>query len=281
MIDLNDYNYKVGFVSNHSIYKNPLETIEDQKTTDFINYYSQNGEDGVLEKIFDVLDIKEGTFINGGCDDIYDHSNVRRLVSLFGWRGLFIEPNLKMLEQGRNYLLNDERITTSGSEIKYHFHCGLLSQNKESERIGNIIEKYYADKNLFDLVTLHIDSYEYWVLEDFLKGHYDAKVILIGYNFSRDDSVTVPKESPPKIGHQSITDNFYSASAPALTKLAKEYGFQLVSVCKPNNLIFVHKRFNKNLFKVCDPLEKKDYFWEGDSYTNNRRKYVTDGWVKV
>lgn len=265
--------HRSGFVDNHCIYKD----TEKSKITDFNNYYSQNGEDGVLEKIFEVLNINKGTFVNAGCDDIHDHSNVRRLISNYGWDGLFIEPSGDMLIKGRENLENDNRITDG----EFQFHHGFLSVNKNNERITNVLADYFIGETLFDLLTLHIDSYEYWVLEDFLKGHYDAKVILIGYNFSRDDSVTAPKESPPKIGHQSITDNFYSASAPALTKLAKEYGFQLVSVCKPNNLIFVHKRFNKNLFKVCDPLEKKDYFWEGDSYTNNRRKYVTDGWVKV
>ena len=56
MINLDDY--RCGYVENHCIYNE----VEDEKVTDFYNYYSQNGEDGVLEKIFEILDIKKGTF---------------------------------------------------------------------------------------------------------------------------------------------------------------------------------------------------------------------------
>ena len=107
MINLDDY--RCGYVENHCIYNE----VEDEKVTDFYNYYSQNGEDGVLEKLFEILDIKKCTFVNGGCDDIHDHSNVRRLVSTYGWDGLFIEPNEKMLSEGKENLENDERINNT------------------------------------------------------------------------------------------------------------------------------------------------------------------------
>ena len=268
MINLD--NHRSGFVNEHPHF------VEGSQVTDFKNYYSQNGEDGVLDKIFEVLNITKGTFINAGCDDIHDHSNVRRLITN-GWDGLFIEPNGGMLKKGQENLENDDRITDG----EFEFHHGFLSVNKDDERITNVISDYYIGETLFDLLTLHIDSYEYWVLEDFLSGHYDAKVILVGYNFSKKDSVSAPKDCSPKIGHKSVTDNFYSASAPALNKLAKQYGFQLIGVCKPNNLIFIHESFNDNLFKVYEPLEQTTYYWEGDSYTNQRRTHINEGWVKV
>ena len=45
MIKLDDY--QRGYAVNHSIFQNSDES----KITDFYNYYSQNGEDGVLENI--------------------------------------------------------------------------------------------------------------------------------------------------------------------------------------------------------------------------------------
>ena len=271
MINLDDY--RCGYVENHCIYNE----VEDEKVTDFYNYYSQNGEDGVLEKIFEILDIKNGTFVNGGCEDIHDHSNVRRLVSTYGWDGLFIEPNGSMLSVGKENLENDERINNTD----FNFHNGFLSINNDDERITDIIGDYYIGETQFDLLTLHIDSYEYWVLEDFLSGHYDAKVILVGYNFSKSGSVTAPKDCSPKIGHNQINDNFFSASAPALNKLAKKYGFELVSICKPNNLIFINQYYNEGRFKVYEPLKEEDYYWEGDKFTNKRRKNITEGWVSI
>jgi len=269
MIRLDDYTG--GFVDNHSHFR------EDSQLTDFENYYSQNGEDGILEKIFEELTITKGTFINAGADDINDHSNVRRLISFYGWDGLFIEPNRDMLEKGRKNLEKDNRI----KDGEFDFHIGFLSTNSDEERINNVLSNYYPTKTLFDLLTLHIDSYEYWVLKDFLDGDYNAKVILVGYNFSRIDEVTSPENCDPKIGHVSITDNFYSASAPALKKLMDNYDYQLVSICIPNNLIFVKKSLNNGLFEPYEQLKEEDYYWEMDDWTRSKRTLVNEGWVVI
>ena len=45
MINLD--NYRSGYAKKHYVYNE----VENAKVTDFVNYYSQNGEDGVLEKI--------------------------------------------------------------------------------------------------------------------------------------------------------------------------------------------------------------------------------------
>ena len=100
MISVDDY--RSGFVNEHSHF------VEGSQVTDFESHYSQNGEDGVLEKIFEILNISKGTFVNAGCDDINDHSNVRRLVSHYGWVGLFIEPSRALLENGRENLEKDK-----------------------------------------------------------------------------------------------------------------------------------------------------------------------------
>ena len=62
MIELN--NYRKGFVPKH-----PFNDINGE-ITDHQNRYSQNGEEGVLEKIFGILNITNGVFVNAGCDDI-------------------------------------------------------------------------------------------------------------------------------------------------------------------------------------------------------------------
>lgn len=274
MIKLDDY--RSGFTSEtHPFYEDGFSV------NDYKNSYSQNGEEGVLEKIFETLNIRNGLFVNAGADDINDHSNVRRLISFYGWDGLFIEPNGEMLKKGRENLSSDERINNA----EFDFHIGFLSTNKNEEKINNVLSEYYDKKTNFDLLTLHIDSYEYWVLEDFLKGNYDAKVILIGYNSSLKDSVTSPVDCNPKIGHVSVTDNFYSASGGALNKLATKYGYQLVSICKPNNLIFIKKDLNKNLFETYSDLKVSDYHWDSREWYDNmgikRRTMYESGWIKV
>lgn len=269
MIKLDDF--RDGFINKH-----PHNDIEGAHA-DYTERYSQNGEEGVLEKIFNTLGVSKGLFINCGCDDINDHSNVRRLISLFGWKGLFIEPNTPCLNKGIENIQNDIRIKNKNM---FQYHNGYLSINKEDEKIPNVISQYYVDEGLFDLVTLKIDSYEYWVLQDFLKSKYDTKVLLVGYNSSLTKCITAPKDCLPKLGHNSIRDNFYGASLPAIDKLMQSNGFELVSICRPNNLIYINKEVNNGQFKVYDNISEDDYYFEVKK-GHGTRYHVPEGWVEV
>ena len=269
MIKLDDF--RDGFINKH-----PYNDIEGAHA-DYTERYSQNGEEGVLAKIFDTLDISKGIFVNAGCDDINDHSNVRRLVSLFGWTGLFIEPNTPWLDAGHKNIENDTRIIDKNAFL---YHNGFLSINSEDEKLSNVISQYYIDEGLFDLLTLKIDSYEYWVLQDFLQSKYSAKVILVGYNSSLTDCVTAPKDCKPKLGHNSIRDNFYSASLPAIDKLMQSNGFELVSICRPNNLVYIHKQFNNGKFHVYDNISADDYYFEV-MQGHGTRTHIREGWIEV
>jgi len=268
MIKLDEF--RNGFINKH-----PYNDV-DGICADYFEYYSQNGEEGVLEKIFNTLDIHKGLFVNAGCDDINDHSNVRRLVSLFGWNGLFIEPNTPYLRLGQENIQKDDRIIDKNA---FYYHNGFLSINKEEERLPNIINQY-IDGEIVDLLTLKIDSYEYWVLQDFLQSKYNAKVILVGYNSSLTDCITSPKNINPKLGHKSITDNFYGASFTAIDKLMQSNEFELISICRPNNLIYINKQFNNGKFYVYDKVIEDDYYFEVKK-GHGVRQHIKTGWVTV
>ena len=130
-------NFRDGFINKH-----PYNTVSGH-IADYTDRFSQNGEEGVLEKIFNTLGVEKGTFINGGCDDINDHSNVRRLISFFGWNGLFIEPNTPWLDQGIKNIEKDYRIK---NKDVFQYHNGYLSVNKEEEMLSNVIKEYYVDE---------------------------------------------------------------------------------------------------------------------------------------
>ena len=263
--------YRNGFINNHP-YNNNKGVL-----ADFIERYSQNGEEGVLEKIFETLEINKGIFVNAGCDDINDHSNVRRLISLYGWYGLFIEPNTPWLNKGFENIQKDQRIKDKNV---FQYHNGFLSINKDEEKLSEVINQYYVDEGVFDLLTLKIDSYEYWVLQDFLESKYDAKVILVGYNSSLTRCITAPKDCAPKLGHNSIRDNFYSASLPAIDKLMNKHQYELVSICRPNNLIYINKQFNDGKFEVYNDVQVDDYYFEVKQ-GHGVRQHITDGWIEV
>ena len=53
--------------------------------------YTTTGNDGIIEKIFNILNIKNGHFVEFGAWDGIKGSNCRKLYE-DGWSGIFIEP---------------------------------------------------------------------------------------------------------------------------------------------------------------------------------------------
>ena len=56
------------------------------------NDYSQNGEDGILDHVFQALGVSRGTFVEFGAWDGIHFANCRRLWEQ-GWSGIFIESH--------------------------------------------------------------------------------------------------------------------------------------------------------------------------------------------
>ncbi|MEI8196914.1 MAG: hypothetical protein WCI73_13520, partial [Phycisphaerae bacterium] len=59
------------------------------------NVTSQYGEDGILQKIFEVLGIQRGTCVEFGAWDGKLNSNTYHLITQQNWRGLLIEGSAK------------------------------------------------------------------------------------------------------------------------------------------------------------------------------------------
>lgn len=57
------------------------------------NIHSQAGQDGIIEKIFKTLGVKNGNFVEFGAVDGILLSNCRKLYEE-GWSGVFIECNV-------------------------------------------------------------------------------------------------------------------------------------------------------------------------------------------
>src|SRR5208283_2047561 len=65
-----------------------------QKLIDFAsNVYSQNGEDGIVEKIFSIIGPNSKVCVEFGAWDGFHLSNSANLWSKKGWQGVLIELN--------------------------------------------------------------------------------------------------------------------------------------------------------------------------------------------
>lgn len=173
---------------------------------------SQNGEDGILEKIFEVLGIlNEGYYVEFGTES-GGECNTRYFREVYGWKGLLMDGNYE------NQAIN------------------LQKEFIHANNINQLLDKYNTPEN-FDLLSIDIDFNDFYVWQA-IEDRFKPKVVIIEYNASHlptEDRIVLYDEN----GGWDKT-NYFGASLLALSRLGREKGYSLVNTdMKGVNAIFV------------------------------------------
>jgi len=196
--------------------------------------YSQRGEDGVIECVLRELKISTGWCCEFGAWDGIHLSNVYNLISQ-GWAGVLIESDpVKFSELSWNM--------RKFKSVYCFNNCVTL----EPDTNLNAILSGCPIPCDFDVLSIDIDSYDYWVWASVV---YNPKLVIIEYNPNWDTKITVPYRNPPE---RYEWDQYFGASATALENLGCHKGYDLIGVIPHNNLIFLRKGLNRDLFKTVD-----------------------------
>lgn len=193
------------------------------------SYISQNGEDGVVEKLFDIIKPTSKYYVEFGAGDGHTWSNTKYFREKYGWTGLLMDckddvPSLN---------LHKEYITALN--------------------INNLFDKYRVPEDV-DLLSIDIDYNDFYV---FYALNYRPKVIIVEFNptFSADEDKVIEFDPYGKSGPFW----YRSASILAFSELAKRKGYLLVyRPLNSVNLIFVREDLIPDgvVFKNSDNLEK-------------------------
>jgi hypothetical protein len=201
------------------------------------NRYSQFGEDGILEKAFEVLSIREGYFCEFGAWDGKYLSNTFRLYEQ-GWSGCYIEglrDRFKQLEAN---------ITRPGVSCVNAFVAseGAYSLDAILQRVGAVE---------VDLMSIDIDSDDLAVWRAVKR--YRPKVVVIEYNQTIPCDVLY--ENPPgeNKGNSSL----------ALFRLAREKNYDLIATTD-TNLVFIDSDVNGGRFRSFSVFDHE--MWRGNRY---------------
>jgi hypothetical protein len=125
--------------------------------------YSSTGNDGIVEKIFQILDINDGLFVEFGAWDGVKGSNCRKLFEE-GWSGIFIEPQQdRFLTLKKNYLDHDNII------------CLSDAINNTNSKFDDVIRQH-IDRDI-DFCSIDIDGLDLEVFETF--SEFMPKVVCI------------------------------------------------------------------------------------------------------
>lgn len=180
--------------------------------------YSQRGEDVIIKSFFDILNIKQPSYVDVGANDPYFFNNTQLFYDL-GSRGINIEPNyeeyLKFEKKRKNdinlnigihdyygeanyYLTENNALNTfSKTEaVKYEKeHNVRIKEVKKMkvETLNNIFEKYNNNKAP-DILSVDVEGIDFEIISSINFMNFRPKIIcvetlnLIGGNLWRSNT---------------------------------------------------------------------------------------------
>ena len=180
--------------------------------------YSQNNQDGIIEKIFEKIGTKNSPPF---CIEFGFNSN-----TMNGGSGANI-ANL-VLNKKWDKLLLDGRY--ENKTINLHKHL-LYPDN-----IIDIFKKYKVPRNP-EYISIDVDSIDLWLFKAILESEYHPMLFSVEYNanFPIDYAITFPNNKSDRWEE----DRLYGASLKALYLVAKNYNYHLIAITRGLDLFFI------------------------------------------
>jgi hypothetical protein len=179
------------------------------------NVTSISGEDGIIEKIFEVIPPENKWCVEFGAWDGKTYSNTYHLMQERGWSGVFVEADpAKFRELTATYQGNTRA------------HCVNCFVHFEGENaLDAVLARAGAPKDL-DLLSIDIDGNDYHVW-DSLK-QFQPRVVIIEFNPTIPSSVEFiqPRDMSVQQGNSLLS----------LVKLGRQKGYELICVTDYNGI---------------------------------------------
>ena len=193
------------------------------------NVTSQNGEDGIIEKIIEVINNSNKWCVEFGCWDGKYLSNTFNLIENFGYSAVLIEGDTKKYEDLLKTYEGNKKV------IPINTYVGFDQENC----LDVLLETTEIPVD-FDVLSIDVDGNDYHMWE--AVNRYKPKVVVIEFN------PTIPKT----VEFVQPRDKFVTQgnSLLSIAKLGKSKGYELVSTTI-GNAIFVDSNYY-SLFDIDD-----------------------------
>ena len=190
------------------------------------NYYSQNGEDGVIDHLFDLLEINDGTMVEfGAWDGKYLSNTFYHYEKRKNFNMILIENELGKFRALEENFKNDKKVTCINVEVQ----TDPTSEHSLSRLLENNI---VGD---FQLLSIDVDGPDFKIWCSLDREKYKPKIVIIENDKWIYDSERVV-----------MYDDFDQA------------GYKLV--CVTGNFIFVRKEFYSLLQEEMDKDPDYHYY---------------------
>ena len=197
-------------------------------------FYSQNGEDGIIDFIVKKLNLRKPTFVEIGVGD-YSEANTRFLYETYYSKGLIIDN----IENFKEKVLKNISL--------WRGNLNVLEKNISPENINETLNKN-VDFDI-DIFSIDIDGLDYWVLDQ-IKAKI-SKVIILEYNsiFGHEKELVVPNLKNFDRTKAHYSNLYYGGSLKSYVSLMAKKGYYFLGVNRlRNNAFFINDDFSKNKY---------------------------------
>ena len=196
--------------------------------------FSQNGEDGIIDFLTKKLIVNKKIFIEIGCGNGLENNSTNLILN--NWMGFVcdIPHNIYLYNRFIKALQPSEKIQSLGIRVN-------------SKNIEEIAKKFLNyDTSFF---SLDIDSYDFFIMLEFLKEKIFPKIICVEYNsFLGKEPFTVKyKENFKRYIFDKDRGLYFGSSLEAWQILFKKYNYKFICVDKSGvNAFFILPEYFKN-----------------------------------
>jgi len=185
------------------------------------NVHSQSGEDGIIEKILEIIPHKDKWCVEFGAWDGFYCCNTAYLIEDKAYHAVLIEANRSKFNQLQENLSKNKNV------ILLNRFVGFEDENN----LDHILSTTPIPQD-FDFLSIDIDGNDYHAWK-FIKK-YIPKVVCIEFNPTIPTNIRFVQIADPSINQGS--------SLLSLVELGKEKGYELLSVL-PFNAFFVKSEY--------------------------------------
>jgi len=247
LIDLNDY--RKNIYHNYGLKECP--------------HYS---EDGVIEKIFTEIGLEEKPFIVEFGETRSLGTTTRAFRIGYSSRAMYFVGSIDFYSKILNILdvLKATLLTRNIKCLKFLMNMPFMFFVKPDNIVDlfdKILAKEVINRNNIDILTIDIDSYDYYIVKELLEHEYKPRLFIVEYNpnLPIDQALSYPNVEALS---QSNNRKVYGASYLAMDNLIEKFGYELVHISGFCNLFYIRNEYS-GLFTKPDinkerPVSKKD-----------------------
>lgn len=202
--------------------------------------FSQWGEDGIIQKLVDSIEIPNKTFVEFGVEDFLE-ANCRFLMMKDNWAGLVIDgslANAKRIEQSYYY---------------WRYELSVVNSFVTRENINALISAAGFSGDI-GILSIDVDGVDYHIWEAITVV--SPRIVIVEYNsvFGPDRAITVPYDPAFQRTAKHYSNLYFSCSIKALARLGQRLGYTLVGGTSQGvNAFFVRSDLMTDKLRSCTP----------------------------